>query len=133
MVMSKKLHPYSERLKRFIDETFPSQRAFAEDMGLSPQTINQSYLKDTPFPGAEFMHKLRLYGCDLNWLIIGSGLPPNPNKEEMELWVEYCSKQAVLWKERIDLELKFVEFHIAAEPTRPYKKDSKTKHRRKKR
>lgn len=118
--MAKKLHLYSQRLKRFVDFKWGSQRRFAEDMRLSPQTINQSYFKETPFPGSELMAMLLMHGCDLNWLLGGIGLPPDPDRNEMKAWVEFCAKQAELWQKRIELEKSFEEMHIAAEPKRPY-------------
>jgi hypothetical protein len=105
----KNLHVFSDRLLRFIDATFPTKTAFAEEAGISPQSLNNSYLKATPFPGSMFFHNLALLGCDLNWLMTGHGLPPDPTVEEMTKWIKYCEAQAEAWKKRRKTEVDALE------------------------
>lgn len=107
--MRKNLHVFSERLLRFIDAKFPTKTSFAEDVGVSPQSLNNSYLKSTPFPGSLFFHNLAILGCDLNWLMTGFGLPPDPSIEEMTQWIKYCEAQANAWKERRKTEVEAME------------------------
>ncbi|MCZ7556805.1 MAG: hypothetical protein M5R41_10440 [Bacteroidia bacterium] len=103
--MPKNIHVFSQRLLRFIESKYPSKVAFVEDVGISSQSLHTTYLKETPFPGSMFFHDLALLGCDLNWLMTGAGLPPDPSIEEMARWLGYCEGQVKTWTERLDLEL----------------------------
>ncbi len=109
MRAKKNLHVYSERLLRFIDARFQTKTAFAEDAGITPQSLNTTYLQTKPFPGSMFFHNLALLGCDLNWLMTGFGLPPDPTVDEMTKWIKYCETQANTWKDRLKIEVEALE------------------------
>jgi hypothetical protein len=71
-----------------------------------PQTLNTGYLKTAPFPGSLFFLKLIMIGCDVHWLLTGSGRAPDPmTAEEMTEWIDRCRREVEYWEKRRDLEL----------------------------
>lgn len=93
----------AERLKRFSDSKAPSYAAFARDIGMHPSSFHSTYLKGRSIPGGELLIKLALMGCDLNWLLLGIGLPPDPEEDELAMYIGYLEKQLDLQRKKLEL------------------------------
>jgi len=65
----------NERLHQLIDETnLKTQRAFAQEVGVSTSTLNVSLKKDKePATGMILKIKQKFQNLNLNWLLIGEG------------------------------------------------------------
>ena len=93
----------AERLKRFADSKAPSYAAFARDIGMHPSSFHSTYLKGRSIPGGELLIKLALLGCDLNWLLLGVGSPPDPEEEELREYIALLEKQLRNQQKKLEL------------------------------
>ncbi|GMU86289.1 MAG: hypothetical protein AMXMBFR48_15310 [Ignavibacteriales bacterium] len=68
------------RLKEFGKEKFGQLKVFAENLGISQQSLTSAYLSGRSLPGAELLLKLVNMGCDITWLLTGQERtsPPAP-------------------------------------------------------
>lgn len=57
------------RLRKFLLEKFGKLTIGAENIGMSPQSL-QKYLKGEFIPGGEIISKLSELGCDIEWLLL---------------------------------------------------------------
>lgn len=62
----------SERLKKIRSERNVSQIRFAEELGISPRTL-QSYELAKVMPGSEVLAKFYGLGYNINWILSGEG------------------------------------------------------------
>ncbi|CAN5478635.1 hypothetical protein BH10BAC5_BH10BAC5_25950 [soil metagenome] len=67
-----KIKEVASRLQQFCDAISPTQAEFATKLHISPQGL-QRYLSGIRAPGSEVLSKLSSLGCNLNWLLIGTG------------------------------------------------------------
>jgi transcriptional regulator with XRE-family HTH domain len=95
----------AKRLRRFGKSNSVTMKNFAEELGMSPSSLNSGYLSGRSIPGGEILIKLALMGCDLHWLLLGFGLPPEPTTEELEEHIEYLERRLSALKTRRDLEI----------------------------
>lgn len=63
---------FSRRLIEFYNAVSPTQVDFASRLGISPQAL-QKYFKGGRLPMPEILDKLNKLGCNINWLLSGSG------------------------------------------------------------
>ena len=63
---------FSKRLYDFCKTISTTQVEFAAKLGISPQAL-QKYLKGERLPLPDLLNKIGLLGCDVNWLLNGSG------------------------------------------------------------
>ena len=92
----------AERIRRFALSKYGSLREFAAYLEMSPSALNTSYLSGRSIPGGEVLRRLFLLGCDTNWLLTGVGRAPNPTKDEMTKWRDYCKQQCEYWSKMIE-------------------------------
>jgi SOS-response transcriptional repressor LexA len=64
-----------ERLRQFGEQRYPTLVDFAEALGISSESLHQ-YLAGKSKPGNKLQTRLRSVGCDIEWLMTGSGEPP---------------------------------------------------------
>ncbi|MBK7265478.1 MAG: helix-turn-helix domain-containing protein [Ignavibacteriales bacterium] len=62
----------ARRLREFAYSKTDRLKDFAGSLDMSPQTLN-SYLSGKISPGSELLIKLSDLGCDIDWLLTGSG------------------------------------------------------------
>lgn len=80
-----------KRLSEFAAR-FRSQSELARALGMKKHQQLYPYLKGQSLPGFEIIAKLRVLGCDPNWLIAGEGGAPEPPSWEDER-PEYDSEE----------------------------------------
>jgi len=68
--MNKK-RPISARLREFGEKKFSSMTEFSSALNMMPQTLN-SYLSGASGIGSKMQEKLRILGCDIEWLMTGT-------------------------------------------------------------
>src|SRR6056297_1855214 len=80
--------PFAQKLKKVREETGLSQKDLAEKLGIGPVTMNRIEKGSQP-PDAHVLIMLRrLYGVDLNWLLIDDSDSNNPRMGAIPLYDE---------------------------------------------
>jgi len=70
-----------QRLKKFIDTCYGSQRSLSESLHITEQSLSR-YILDRHFPNLEILLKLKGLGLSIDWLLDGSGNMITPGFEE---------------------------------------------------
>ncbi len=100
-----------ERLKIFANYRFESVSALARALDMHPNSFHSGYIGGRHYPGGEMLIKLLYAGCDIAWLLVGEGLPPEPNREELDRWFSICKATY----EREDQRLRLGQQYLDAE------------------
>lgn len=106
-------------MKQFALSYFDSISAFARAIDLQPNSLHSNYFAGRHFPGAEMLIKLHLMGCDVTWLLTGEGLPPEPDKDELDRWYAVCKATYDRENERLNLAKKYLDAGKARSSQRP--------------
>lgn len=61
------MNEIGQKLREFGNENFASLKEFARALGVHPSNL-QAYLNGQREPGTPFLRKLKLLGCNLDWL-----------------------------------------------------------------
>ena len=67
-----------QRLRRFIDRLYGSQKIFAKVVGISRPVLNR-YIQGQNQPGADCLAKFQEAGLSIDWLLNGNGKMLNDN------------------------------------------------------
>lgn len=71
------------RLRKFLLDKFGKLTIGAENMGMSPQSL-QKYLNGKFMPGGEIISKLSDLGCDIEWLLLRKDNPSDISGNDNE-------------------------------------------------
>jgi transcriptional regulator with XRE-family HTH domain len=61
-----------QRLKKFIEQVYDSQKIFAEQLGIAPSMLNR-YVLDKNMPGGDVLLKFKQTGLSIDWFLDGTG------------------------------------------------------------
>lgn len=61
-----------QRLKRFINRVYGSQKKFADVVGIATPVLSR-YIQGTMLPGADYLSKFQEAGLSIDWVLDGKG------------------------------------------------------------
>jgi transcriptional regulator with XRE-family HTH domain len=75
----------ANRLKQWAAAHYKMYKDMADDLDMTPQALQSSYLNGRSLPGAEILIKLQNLGLDITWLLTGKTLKETLNKRITDL------------------------------------------------